>query len=60
MDHKEKHHQEHEKERERRKKGQKEHERREGQSPLPFHPAWLVAVGAGLVLAAVLVWTFLL
>ena len=60
MDHKEKHHQEHEKERERRKKEQKEHERRERQSPLPFHPAWLVAVGTGLVLAAVLVWTFLL
>ena len=59
MDHKEKHHQEHEKERERRKKEQKEHERREERSPLPFHPAWLVAVGVGLVLVAVLVWTLL-
>jgi hypothetical protein len=29
-------------------------------SSLPFHPAWLVVVGAVLVLVAVLVWTVFL
>ena len=60
MDHKEQHHQHHEKEREREKKEHQAHERAQEKSSLPFHPAWLVALGVGLVLAAVLVWTFLL
>ena len=59
MDHKEQHHLEHEKEREHRKKEQREHERRQEKSLLPFHPAWLFAVAAGLTLLAVLVWTLL-
>jgi hypothetical protein len=60
MDHHEQHHQHHSKQREENKKEQKEHERQEAKSLLPFHPAWLFAVGAVLVLIAVLVWTFLL
>jgi hypothetical protein len=59
MDHKEQHHQKHVKEREHEKKERKEHEHAEEKSPLPFHPAWLVALGAVLVLAAVLIWTML-
>jgi hypothetical protein len=58
MDHKEQHHQKHLKERELEKKEHKKHEQ-QGKNSLPFHPAWLVAVGAVLVLAAVLIWTLL-
>jgi len=58
MNHKEQHHQKHEKEREHEKKEHKKHEQQE-KNFLPFHPAWLVAVGTALVLAAVLVWTLL-
>ena len=58
MDHKEQHHQKHIKEREHEKKEHKKHEQQQqGKSFLPFHPAWLVAVGAVFVLAAVLIWT---
>lgn len=61
MDHKEQHHQHHEKEREEKKKEKKEHEhQQEKKDFLPFHPAWLVGVGIVLVLAATLVWTFLI
>lgn len=60
MDHKEQHHQHHEKERAEKKKEQKEHERQEEKSALPFHPAWLVAVGVVLTLLALLVWTLAL
>jgi hypothetical protein len=28
-------------------------------SPLPFHPAWLVAVAFAMILAAMMIWTFL-
>jgi hypothetical protein len=59
MDHKEQHHLKHRKEREHEKKEHEKHEREAEKSLLPFHPAWLVMVGAGLVLAAVLVWTLL-
>jgi Ca2+/H+ antiporter len=60
MDHKEQHHEKHEKEREQKKKEEKAHERQEEKSPLPFHPAWLVVLGIGLVVVALMVWTFLL
>ena len=60
MDHKEQHHQRHEHEREQEKKERKEHEREAENSLLPFHPAWLFAVGAVLALVAVLVWTLFL
>jgi cell division septal protein FtsQ len=60
MDHHEQHHQHHEKQREEKKKEQKEFERAEEKSALPFHPAWLVVVGAVLVLGAVLIYTILL
>jgi hypothetical protein len=60
MDHKEQHHQKHVKEREHEKKERKEHEHAEEKSLLPFHPAWLVVLGAVLVLAAVLIWTVLM
>ena len=59
MNHKEQRHQKHEKEREHEKKEHKKHEQQQEKNPLPFHPAWLVAVGAVLVLAAVLIWTLL-
>jgi quinol-cytochrome oxidoreductase complex cytochrome b subunit len=60
MDHHEQHHQHHEHQREEKKKEQKEFEHREEKSSLPFHPAWLVAVGAVLVVIAVLIYTILL
>jgi hypothetical protein len=60
MDHKEQHHLHHQKEREREKKEHKAHERAGEKSTLPFHPAWLVGLGALLVLTAALIWTFLL
>jgi quinol-cytochrome oxidoreductase complex cytochrome b subunit len=60
VDHKEQHHQKHVHEREEEKKEQKEHEREDDKSWLPFHPAWLVGIGVVLVVAAVLIWTFLL
>lgn len=59
MDHKEQHHLKHAKEREHEKKQHKEHEHAAEKSPLPFHPAWLVAFGVVLVLLAVLIWTML-
>jgi hypothetical protein len=60
MDHKEQHHLKHVKEREHEKKEHQQHEREAEKSALPFHPAWLVVVGAVLVLVAVLVWTVFL
>ena len=59
MDHKDQHHQKHIKEREHEKKEHKQHEQQQERNALPFHPAWLVAVGAVLVLAVVLIWTLL-
>jgi hypothetical protein len=55
MDHKEQHHQKHKMEREHEKEEHKKHEQQRKDS-LPFHPAWLVAVGVVLVLAVVLIW----
>ena len=60
MDHHEQHHQHHQKEREEKKKEQKEYERAQEKNLLPFHPAWLFAVGIGLTLLALLVWTLFL
>ena len=59
MNHKEQHHQKHEKEREHEKKEHKKHEQQQEKNSLPFHPAWLVAVGTVLVLAVLLIWTLL-
>jgi quinol-cytochrome oxidoreductase complex cytochrome b subunit len=60
MDHQEQHHEHHRKEREEKKKERKEHEHQEEKSALPFHPAWIVAVGVVLVVTALLIWTFVL
>ncbi|HMF13511.1 MAG TPA: hypothetical protein VKE94_14430 [Gemmataceae bacterium] len=60
MDHKEQHHQQHQKEREREKHREAEREREVMREPRTIHPAWFVAVGVVLVVAAVLVWTFIL
>jgi quinol-cytochrome oxidoreductase complex cytochrome b subunit len=60
MDHKEQHHQHHQHEREEKKKEQKEYEHAQEKNLLPFHPAWLFGVGVALVVAALLIWTFLL
>ena len=59
MDHKEQHHEHHRKEREHEKHHHPDGSGK-GKSTLPFHPAWLVAVGLVVTLAAVLVWTFVL
>jgi len=59
MNHKEQHHQKHEKEREHEKKEHKKHEQQQQKNSLPFHPAWLVAVGTVLVLVVLLIWTML-
>ena len=58
MDHKEQHHLHHLKEREEEKKKHKAHEREQEKKLLPIHPAWFVAVSVVLILAAVLIWTF--
>jgi hypothetical protein len=60
MDHHEQHHQHHQKEREHKKQEQKEYERQQEKKLLPVHPAWLLGLGVVLILAAVLIWTFLL
>jgi Flp pilus assembly protein TadB len=60
MDHKEQHHEKHRHEREEKKKERKEHEHAEEKAggSMPFHPAWFVVVGAVLVIAAIVIWTF--
>jgi len=60
MDHKEQHHQHHQKEREEHKKEQKAYEERQEKNLLPFHTKWLVYLGIGLVVLAILVWTFII
>jgi hypothetical protein len=60
MDRKEQHHLKHVKEREHEKKEHHKHEREAEKTWLPFHPAWLCVLGAVLVLAAMLIWTFFL
>lgn len=60
MDHKQQHHEHHVKEREQEKKEWKEHNHEQGGKRRGIHPAWYVVVGAVLILAAVLVWTFLI
>ena len=61
MDHKEQHHEKHRHEREEKKKERKEHEHQEEKHSggLPFHPAWFAVVGVVLVVAAILIWTFI-
>ncbi len=59
MDHKQRHHEHHEKEREHEKKVHKQLEREAAGKRHWFHPAWYLVVRAVLILAAVLVWTFL-
>ena len=60
MDHHEQHHQHHQKEREQEKKEKKAHGHEQEVKGPPIHPAWLFGIGLVLVVAAVLVWTFLL
>jgi hypothetical protein len=60
VDHKEQHHLHHQKEREHEKREEKLREQQQEKKLLPVHPAWLFGIGAVLVLAAVLVWTFFL
>jgi cytoskeletal protein RodZ len=59
MDHKEQHHQHHEKEREEHKREERDFEKRELAGPWPFRPHWLVVVGIIVILAAVVIWTFI-
>jgi hypothetical protein len=60
MDHQQQHHEHHRKEREEKKKERKEHEHQQEKNTLPIHPAWLFGIAAGMILAAVLIWTFFL
>lgn len=57
MDHHEQHHQRHEKERQERIAHEKEAERRDEKQPWKVHPAWLLVVGAVLVVVAMLIGT---
>ena len=59
MDHQDQHHEKHRHEREEKKKEQKDHEHQDEKSSLPFHPAWLAVFGVLLVVAALIVWTFI-
>jgi hypothetical protein len=58
MDHQEQHHEQHRKEREHEKQLRKEHEHQEEKSMLPMHPAWFMVLGGLLIIAVVLVWTW--
>jgi hypothetical protein len=58
MDRQEKHHQQKAKQHEEKKKEQREYDDKIEKSTLPFHPAWIVAVGVLLTGAAILTWTF--
>jgi len=58
MDHHEQHRQQKQKEREHEKKEHVAHERMSAKKGLPVHPRWLAVIGLGLVLIAVLIWTF--
>jgi hypothetical protein len=58
MDHHQQHHEHHQHEREQKKKEEKEFEHRHEKNSLPIHPVWLLGIGAVLILAAVLIWTF--
>jgi cytoskeletal protein RodZ len=60
MDHKEQHRQHHQHEREEKKREERAYEEREAKSPWPFKPHWLVVIGVAIVVAAVLIWTFVL
>jgi hypothetical protein len=60
MDHHEQHHQHHQKQREEKKRHHKKHERGEKGTPYPIHPQWLLFLAIALILAAVLIWTFLI
>jgi hypothetical protein len=63
MDHHEQHHQHHKKEREEELRHRKahEHDHEQGKKvPYPIHPKWLLVLAFALILAAVLVWTFLI
>lgn len=57
MDHHQQHHEHHRKEREEKKHQQKVHE--EQKRFLPFHPSWLLVIGAILTVIALLVWSFI-
>ncbi len=59
MDHKEQHHEHRRKEREEKIKKQEEYERQHENSGPPIHPAWFWGAGAACVVAAILIWTFL-
>ncbi len=61
MDHKEQHHQHHEKQREEKKKEEHRHELQQEKKPgIQVHPLWFAVIGLVLVVAAVLVWTFII
>jgi hypothetical protein len=61
MDHQEQHHEHHRKERGHEKHERKLDEHREEASlGSTIHPFWFIAVGAVLIVAVVLVWTYVL
>jgi hypothetical protein len=58
VDHKEQHHQHHREEREHKKQEEHRHELAAEKQPQVIHPIWFAVIGFVLVLAAVLIWTF--
>jgi hypothetical protein len=60
MDHKEQHHEHHKKEREEKIREKRLYDKAQEKRMLPFHPGWLFVIGAGLVAAALAIWTFFL
>jgi len=59
MDHQDEHHLHHEEEREHKKEERKQHEHEQERGPRTIRPAWFLALGAVLITAVVLFWTFL-
>lgn len=60
MNHKDQHHEHHRKERDHEKKKKKEHEHQQEKNALPIHPKWLLVIAVVMIIAAVLIWTFLI
>jgi len=60
MDHQEQHHEKHRKERDQHKHEHQLHEQHVMSEPRKFHRMWFVVLGAILIGAVVLVWTFAL
>jgi ABC-type nickel/cobalt efflux system permease component RcnA len=59
MDRQHEHKEHHQKEREHQKDERKQHEHAQERQVRTIHPAWFVMLGIGLIVSAVMLWTFM-